>query len=93
MTFVQRNVIKDKEMSKEKIEVKTYAGYKADEGPSAFVWQGKKYKASKIESSWQEEDLISRKRKDFFKVKDEGGNLFILSHSKVSDEWLLEEKQ
>ena len=79
-------------MSKERIEVKTYAGYKADEGPSAFIWQGKKYKVSRIERYWQEEDLISRQRKDFFKVKDERGNLFILSHSKLTDEWLLEEK-
>lgn len=79
-------------MSKEKIEVKTYAGHKADEGPSAFIWQGKKYKVSKIERYWQEEDFISRKRKDFFKIKDKRGNLFILSHSKLTDEWLLEEK-
>ena len=56
-----------------KVEVDCYAGRKADERPVRFRLEGHAYRVEEILDRWYEPE------KEFYKVRADDGNLYILS--------------
>lgn len=75
---------------KEHLMVRGYSGYKAQEKPRSFIFQGKEYIIDNIEKTWIEEDFSTRERKIFFKVKAQDDQAFEISYNPTKDFWLLE---
>ena len=66
------------------VRVQCYAGGKADERPVRFQLDDREYLVVEVVDQWYgPED-------DFFKVRADDGNLYILRHQAESDEWALE---
>ncbi len=75
-------------MPYEKIHVETYSGYKADERPSAFLYEGRRWEVAEIVDRWYEQGLdAGRPQASYFKVKTTEGAIFILRC--FSDEWAI----
>ncbi len=77
-------------MKSQKIQVSTYAGYKADERPLSFVFEGKKYTIKEIIYQTNEEILGIGLRRTYT-VKTDGGLTHKLHYDEGRDEWFLEE--
>ena len=75
-----------------KIQVCAYSGYKGTEGPSSFIWNDKEYEIFRIIETRQEEDLRTRQRKTFFKVKTKDGDEFLLCYDQDEDVWYIEKR-
>ena len=56
-----------------KVEVTCYAGRKAEERPVRFRLDGNEYRVEEILDQWYDP------KKEFFKVRADDGNLYILS--------------
>lgn len=69
-----------------KITVQCYSGCKADEQPISFQLDGHNYGVEEVLDQWYAPD------DQFFKVRAQDGNLYILRHrmASVEDEWSLE---
>lgn len=66
------------------VRVECYAGRKADERPLRFQLGERVYLVEEVVDQWYGPDDT------FFKVRADDGNLYILRHSHVEDEWSLE---
>jgi hypothetical protein len=66
------------------IQVQCYAGRKADERPVRFRLGEHDYMIEEILDQWYGPD------ETFYKVRADDGNLYILRHHNVADEWRLE---
>ncbi|MEJ5377074.1 MAG: hypothetical protein WHX93_10880 [bacterium] len=66
-----------------KIEVSCYSGYKADERPVRFRLGQKELKVQEILDRWYGENH------DYFKVKADDGNMYLLCHLRDEDIWEL----
>jgi hypothetical protein len=75
-------------MRSEKIEVVAYAGYRDEESPRSFLFQGKKIEITRIINMWREEGT-DRGRKRFFKVLGSDGRTYTLSYHEQSKDWHL----
>ncbi|MCE5209966.1 MAG: hypothetical protein LLG40_00210 [Deltaproteobacteria bacterium] len=65
-------------MNYEKVEVECYSGYKANERPAAFVYQGRRLEIAEILDRWYEGGLDARRPEiDYFKVKTTEGKVFL----------------
>lgn len=64
--------------------MESYAGWKADERPVRFQLGERAYMVEEVVDQWYGPNDT------FFKVRADDGNLYILLHSAVSDEWRLE---
>ena len=72
------------------VEVRCYAGYKADETPREFRLQEAWIEVEEVLRSWyQEESLPETPRAEWFKVRGKGGDGFLLKHDLESDQWYL----
>lgn len=70
------------------IQVEAYSGYKANERPVAFVFQGRRWEISEILDRWYEGGLNPEQPVvDYFKVKTADGSVFILRHEAKTDAW------
>jgi hypothetical protein len=66
-------------MDYEKIQVECYSGYKANERPVAFAYQGRRWEVKEIIDRWYEGGLEStRPEINYFKVKTTEGQVFLL---------------
>lgn len=54
------------------LEVETYSGYKADERPVRFVWNGRRFEVTRILDRWREPDQMC------FRVLADDGNVYTL---------------
>ena len=76
------------DMEYEHLQVECYSGYKVNERPVAFTFQGYRREVSEIIDRWYEggvkpdDPLIN-----YFKVKTNDGNVFILQHVVNTDTW------
>jgi len=68
-------------MKDAKIKVISYAGYKAEERPKAFILHERKIRVHKISARWREED------KDCFKVASADGNTYLIRYARRDDVW------
>ena len=75
-------------MTDEQIEVECYSGYKANERPVAFTYQGRRREVKEIIDRWYEGGLEpGRPPIDYFKVKTTDGQVFILRYLSLFDAW------
>ena len=66
-----------------RVEVQTYGGYKADERPTRFLLNGRRYRVEEICDQWLGPDS------SYFKVRADDQNLYIFEYMLASDEWTL----
>lgn len=75
-------------MNYEKVQVESYSGYKANERPAAFVYQGHRLEIAEIIDRWYEGGLEARRPEiDYFKVKTTEGKIFLLRYLSLFDAW------
>jgi hypothetical protein len=65
------------------VNVKCYAGFKADERPVEFRLGERDYVVEDILDRWYGPAEV------FFKVRANDGNVYILRHAEEQDEWTL----
>lgn len=74
--------------SYERIEVECYSGYKADERPLAFTYQGRRREVEEIVDRWYEGEVDpGRPTTNYFKVKTTDGDISILRYLSLFDAW------
>jgi hypothetical protein len=72
------------------IQVECYAGAKADETPRRFTMEGLDLRLTEVLDRWyQVESRPEWPRADYFKVRGEDGQDYLLKHDLESDEWFL----
>ncbi len=77
-------------MQFEHIDVSTYSGFKADERPVAFIWQGRKYQLQEIIDRWYEGGLKpGAPGLSYFKVRADDGRDYLLRYNSLFDEWAI----
>jgi hypothetical protein len=76
-------------MPAEKIKVIDYSGYRGEEAPRSFVFQGTEIKVSEILSMWIEEELEVKVRKRFFHIKGTDGYEYKIYYDEKIKEWFL----
>ena len=70
------------------IEVTSYAGYKGEERPLRFIFDGKEYKVREImESSYQADPEMGLRRE--FKLKTEENLIFHIYYDEEKDAWFV----
>jgi len=67
-----------------RLQVQCYAGHKAGQRPTSFQLGDRSYTVEEILDQWYGPDDI------FFKVRANDGNVYILRHRSVTDQWTLE---
>ena len=72
------------------IQVSTYAGYKADERPLRFIFQGKTHKIKEILRQTCEE-IHGKGLRRVYNIKTDEGLTFKLFYDENQDRWFLEE--
>jgi len=77
-------------MDFEVIKVECYSGYKINERPVAFTYQGKRWEIDDILDRWYEGDTESgQPAMDYFKVRTAEGNEFLLRYNYLFDDWAI----
>lgn len=72
----------------EKVQVESYSGYKGNERPAAFVYQGCRLEIVEIIDRWYEGGLEAHQPEiDYFKVKTKEGKVFLLRYLSLFDAW------
>ena len=75
-------------MNYEQIQVECYSGYKVNERPVAFTYQGRLWEIQEIIDRWYEGDLdTSRPVIDYFRVRTTDGKVFLLRYLSAFDVW------
>jgi hypothetical protein len=75
-------------MDFEAIKVECYSGYKVNERPVAFVFEGKRWHIVDIIDRWYEGEIEpGRPAMDYFKVRTAVGNVFLLRYNSLFDAW------
>ena len=77
-------------MPYERIEVECYSGYRANERPVAFNFQGRRWEVAEIIDRWHEGGVHpSQPALEHFKVRTTEGGLFLLRYNSLLDAWTL----
>jgi hypothetical protein len=77
-----------KSESYERMHVECYSGYKANERPVAFTYQGERREVAEIIDRWYEGGLDpTRPAIDYFKVKTTDGQVFLLRYLTLFNTW------
>jgi hypothetical protein len=67
-----------------KVELESYAGYKADERPMRLKLGERTLEILEVEDRWYSPG------ETYFRVRVEGGDRYVLKHVKAQDVWSLE---
>jgi len=79
-----------KDMEYEQIRVECHSGYKVNEYPFAFTFQGRRWEVSKILDRWHEGGIEpERPIIDYFRIQTGEGRIFILMYASHLDEWFI----
>ena len=74
----------------QEIQVECHSGYKVNEYPVAFTFQGQRRVVSEIVDRWYEGGIIPDKpAADYFKVKTDDERIYILVYESYSDKWFI----
>ena len=72
------------------IQVECYSGFKANERPVAFTYQGERQEIQEVVDRWYHGGLYSSKPViNFFKVRTADGKVYLLRYQFDSDAWSL----
>jgi len=72
----------------ERMHVECYSGYKVNERPVAFIYQGERREVAEIIDRWYEGGLEpDRPAIDYFKVKTTDGQVFLLRYLTLFNTW------
>lgn len=72
------------------IQVACYEGYKADESPRSFVWEGRTYHITKVVDRWYEGSLNEKTEAlDYFKVRTDEGDIYVIRRNRLFDSWAI----
>jgi len=72
----------------EKIDVECLSGYKANERPVAFFFQGRRWKIAEIIDRWYEGGAkAGSPNVDYFKVRTVEGKVILLRYLSLFDTW------
>lgn len=72
------------------IQVECYSGFKANERPVAFTYQGERRIIEEIVDRWYDGGLDSgRSVIDYFKVRTADGKVYLLRYQSELDAWSL----
>lgn len=72
------------------IQVECYSGFKANERPVSFTYQGERRKIEEIVDRWYEGGSNSgRSVIDYFKVRTADGKVYLLRYQSELDAWSL----
>jgi hypothetical protein len=75
-------------MNYEQLQVECCSGYKVNERPVTFTYQGRLWEIQEIIDRWYEGDLdASRPVIDYFKVRITDGKVFLLRYLSAFDVW------
>jgi hypothetical protein len=66
------------------IRVECYSGYRADERPQRFVLRGRSFEVMHVDDRWYSPGA------DYFRVRADDGNLYVLRHDAEGDSWTLD---
>jgi len=70
------------------IQVECHSGYKTNERPVAFMYQGERREIQEIVDRWYEGGLDpGRPVIDYFKVKTTDGKIYLLRYLSAFDTW------
>ena len=70
------------------IQVECYSGFKANERPLAFMYQGERREIQEIVDRWYEGGLDPGKPViDYFKVRTTDGKIYLLRYLSAFDTW------
>lgn len=74
----------------QEIQVECYGGFKANERPVAFTYQGERQEIQEVVDRWYHGGLYSSKPViNFFKVRTADGKVYLLRYQFDSDAWSL----
>jgi hypothetical protein len=74
----------------EPIEVESYSGYKLNESPRVFCFEGRRHKILEIIDRWYEGTVQSdAPLVNYFKVLAENGKRYIIRYDAFHDEWTM----
>ncbi len=75
-------------MEFEVVDVNAYSGHKSAERPCAFTFRGVTYRITEIVDRWYEGGVRpGNPCLDYFKVRTEEGNQYILRYNRLFDAW------
>ena len=75
-------------MDYERTRVECYSGFKANEHPTAFSYQGHRREITEIVDRWHEGGIDpTRPEISYFKVKTAQGGIFMLRYLSLFDAW------
>ncbi len=74
-------------MSRKKIKVTAYSGYRGEEKPRAFVLEGERIGVLETLRAWVEEAPGDRARKRFYVVKGSDGHVHKIFYDEENGEW------
>lgn len=66
------------------MRVECYAGFKADERPTRFLWRGHNFEVMEVEDKWYSPEAT------YFRVVIQDGDRFVLRHDKCQDIWTVD---
>lgn len=66
------------------IRVECYAGYKGDQRPQRFISGGRIFEVESVEDQWYSPSA------EYFRVKADDGNIYILRHDTDLDRWSID---
>jgi hypothetical protein len=76
------------DMDYEQIQVECHSGYKSNEYPVAFTYQGYRWEVSEILDRWYEGGIKPNDPMiDYFKVRTNEGRVFLLRYLRLFDLW------
>jgi protein-tyrosine phosphatase len=69
------------------VHVSCYEGYKANELPRSFLWEGRRHVISDVLDRWYHGAVETGGMADYFKVRTEEGRLYLLRYDREQDFW------
>jgi len=73
-----------------RVEVTTYAGYRGEEQPRAFIIGSSAIDIIKIEGRWIEQDADGGNRRRCFRIQGTDGHMYLLCCHELTSDWYLE---
>ncbi|MDZ7721797.1 MAG: cytoplasmic protein [candidate division KSB1 bacterium] len=89
---IKKSTIKQLNLLWERIQVERYSGSKANEAPTALVFQDRRVKITDIQDRWYEGGLdSSRPALYYFKVRTTDDEIYLLRYDPLFDKWFFRE--